>query len=55
MRWLVERKPDSFEDVGAKILDVQDGCLVFRNSVFEHPTYLVAAGQWITVTAEDES
>lgn len=55
MRWLVERKPDSFEDVGAKYLDVRDGCLFFCDSVFENPTYIIAAGQWVTVTAEDES
>jgi hypothetical protein len=56
MRWLVERTSDQggtvFEDVGAEYVKVEHGCLVFRDSIFEHPTYMVAAGRWVTVVAE---
>lgn len=52
LRWLVEVKPDSFEDVGAAHLDVDGGCLVFRSEI---GTVLVAyaVGSWLTVSSED--
>jgi hypothetical protein len=49
MRWLVERTRDQFEDVDAEYVKIVDGCLEFRDSVWEAPKLLIAAGQWITV------
>jgi hypothetical protein len=48
-RWLVERKADDFEDVGAEYVKIVDGCLMFSDNIFESPTYIIAAGQWLTV------
>lgn len=53
MRWLVERPPGDdhgpFEDVGAAQVEIVDGCLVFSDGAFLPPTYILAAGQWISV------
>ena len=53
-RWLVERADGEFEDVGANVITIVDGCLKFQNSIFESPVYLVAAGQWRTVSEAAE-
>lgn len=52
MRWLVERRRDEFEDVGAKHMSIQDGCLIFQDDIFERATYVIAAGHWVTVVPE---
>ena len=53
MRWLVERARgvDNFEDVGAGYVKVVDGCLVFKEDIFDStaPTLIIAAGEWRTV------
>lgn len=53
MRYLVERKPDVFEDVGAPTWRVDAGTLFF----FDDDDDLVVAyaqGQWLTVVPEAE-
>ena len=60
MRWLVERPNrvagTSFEDVGAEHLTIHYGALMFKDDPFEQPTYIIAAGQWLTVIpAADEA
>lgn len=53
MRWLVERSSgtDNFEDVGARYVEVIDGCLVFKDEArtLASPTLIIAAGEWRTV------
>ena len=56
MRWLVERLSGDFEDVGAESIELADGCLIFRagDDPLEPPNYILAAGQWLTVTPAAE-
>lgn len=54
VRWLVERKRNDFEDVGAKHVRVESGCLVFRDDLRGEPTVIIAAGHWETCTLGEE-
>ena len=56
MRWLVERKRDDFEDIGADSVRIEFGCLVFRNGLSDsEPVYILAAGEWLIIVPGDES
>jgi hypothetical protein len=52
-RWIVEEKPDTFDDVGADSLEVKGGCLVFKDVVGKI-TVAYAVGTWRTVTEAAE-
>jgi hypothetical protein len=53
MRWLVERKQDVFDDVGAETMKVlSSGALEFTTQ--SRLEVLYAAGQWITVVPDVE-
>jgi hypothetical protein len=47
-RWIVEVTPDSFEDVGAHALELEGGCLVFRDDTYKI-TVAYSATEWRTV------
>ncbi|HET6915126.1 MAG TPA: hypothetical protein VFH56_03460 [Acidimicrobiales bacterium] len=55
MRWLIEREPNAFEGVGARVWRIQDGALLFFSEPSCAPgalVYALAPGQWITVCPE---
>ena len=57
-RWLVEVAPEfredtgQFEDVGAESVEIQDGCLVFRNKD-NVIVFIRAAGTWSTCCPDE--
>lgn len=54
-RWLVERLKGDFEDVGYEQMAIApSGALVFSKSIWSHPEYVVAPGQWLSVISNDE-
>lgn len=54
-RWLVERPNGEFEDVGFDCMEIKDsGALVFRKDIWGRMEYVLAPGQWLTVTNNDE-
>jgi hypothetical protein len=56
-KFLVERRPDVFDTVTADWLDIKSGALWFYRQAMS-PTksleVIYAAGQWISVVAEDD-
>lgn len=58
MRWLVETRPDTFDDVGADCVEVvSGGALKFSSGTLGRDVQVIyAPGQWLTVVpGEDES
>ena len=57
-RWLVETRPDSFDDVGADFVTVErGGALQFANGLLGADIQVIyAPNQWLTVVpGEDEA
>lgn len=53
-KWLVERSKDQFETHEGTMHVSESGALVFRPSIWDRPTLVLAAGQWITVVRDED-
>lgn len=53
--WLVERTKNTFETVHFEHVEVhQSGALLFSTDVFTRAEYVLAPGQWLSVTGEND-